>query len=38
MLITYEITLDNVLVIGSDKGYVYPFEITINPKDKKKVY
>ena len=29
--------IDNVLIIGSEKGYVYPYEITANPKDKKKV-
>ena len=29
--------LDNVLVVGSEKGYVYPFEISISAKDKKKV-
>jgi hypothetical protein len=24
-------------MIGSEKGYCYPFEISVNPKDKKKV-
>ena len=28
---------DNVLIVGSEKGYIYPFEVTINPKDRKKV-
>ena len=30
--------LDNVLIIGSEKGYVYPFEVTMDPRDKKKVH
>lgn len=29
--------IDNVLIIGSEKGYVYPYEITMNSSDKKKV-
>jgi len=27
---------ENVMVIGNEKGYVYPYEISVNPKDKKK--
>lgn len=25
------------MIIGSEKGYVYPYEVTMDPKDKKKV-
>lgn len=30
--------LDCVMVIGSEKGYVFPYDIMIDPKTKKKAF
>jgi len=29
---------DTVVVVGSDKGYVHPFEVMMDPKTKKKTF